>query len=212
MINSPHKHTPSSRRTPRRLTWICPLLVVMGVLASIAAAGVLALTWLFAEVDADLTKQEYECCWPEGATFAWTSNLMGARIPEEAADRRAGYKVGMRYDSGLLSFTLPSPQAEKYLAALTRPGTVTIANLHPEDKGYKPAAGFGHLGLPEPETIVEGTRLGGLCSGDVKTPEAMNVHYCIELFAHQVKPGTTRFYMRSTIEPSVSPPPAPSKT
>lgn len=183
------------------------LFITMGVLASIVAAGVLALTWVSAKVDSDLTKQENECCWKDGATFAWMSDAMGVRIPQEAADRRAGYKVGMRYDSGLLTFTLPSAQAQKYLVALNPSGAVTIENLHPEDKDYKPAAGFRHLGLPEPETF-EAMRLGGLCSGDVKSPEGKDVHYCINLFAHEVKPGTTRIYMRSGIEPGLTPPPA----
>ncbi len=183
-----------------------PLLIAMGVLASIVAAGVLALTWLSARVDANLSKQENECCWKDGATFAWMSDAMGVRIPQEAADRRAGYKVGMRYDSGLLAFTLPSAQAEKYLVALNPSGAVTIENLHPEDKDYKPAAGFRHLGLSEPETF-EAMRLGGLCSGDVASPEGKDVVYCISLFAHEVRPGTTRIYMRSSIEPGLTPPP-----
>lgn len=187
------------------------LLITLGVLASIVAAGVLALTWLSAKVDSDLTKQENECCWKDGATFAWTSDAMGVRVPQEAAARRAGYKVGMRYDSGLLAFTLPSAQAEKYLEALNPSGAVTIENLHPEDKDYKPAAGFRHLGLPEPETF-DAMRLGGLCSGDVESPEGKDVNYCIDLFAHEVKPGATQIYMRSTIEPGLTPPPATPET
>ncbi|MEU0394534.1 hypothetical protein ABZ208_17500 [Streptomyces sp. NPDC006208] len=162
-------------------------------------------------MDADLTKQEMECCWEDGATFAWMSDVMGVRVPDKAADRRAGYKVGMRFDSGLLAFTLPSPQAEKYLVALRPAGVVAIENLHPEDKNYKPAAGFRHLGLPEPETFEE-TRLGGLCEGDVNTPEGKEVTYCVDIFAHEFQPGTTRIYMRSTIEPSLTPPPATPKT
>ena len=140
--------------------------------------------------------------------LAWMSDQMGIRIPDTASDRRAGYKVGERYDTGLLSFVLPTDEAETYASRLIRSGTKMIENLHPEEKDYRPAAAFGHLGLPEPETFVKGLRKTSLCPDDLATPEGKYLQRCVDLFAHEFTPGTTRIYVRSTIEPSVTPPSA----
>ncbi|MEU6633358.1 hypothetical protein ABZ905_34525 [Streptomyces parvus] len=83
-----------------------------------------------------------------------------------------------------------------------------IGNSHPEEKDYRPAAAFGHLGLPEPETFVQGLRKASLCPDDLASPEGKYLQRCIDLFAHEFTPGTTRIYVRSTIEPSITPPPA----
>ncbi|PVC97259.1 hypothetical protein [Streptomyces sp. CS147] len=151
---------------------------------------------------------EMTCCWEDGATPTWMSDQLGIRIPERASDRRAGYKVGQRYDTGLLSFVLPSEEAETYTGRLIEKDTVMIENSHPKEKGYRPAAAFGHLGLPEPEAFVQGLRKASLCPDDLASPEGKYLQRCIDLFAHEFTPGTTRIYVRSTIEPSVAPPPA----
>lgn len=83
-----------------------------------------------------------------------------------------------------------------------------IDNSHPKAKDYRPAAAFGHLALPEPETFVQGLRKTSLCPDDLTTPEGKYLQRCVDLFAHEFTPGTTRIYVRSTIEPSVTPPPA----
>jgi len=135
------------------------------------------------------------------------SGRLGTRVPEGASDRRAGYEVGQRYDTGLLPFVLPSEEAETYTGRLIQKGTVMIENSHPKEKGYRPAAAFGHLGLPEPETFVQGLRKTSLCPDDLATPEGTYLQRRVDLFAHDFTPGTTRIYVRSTIEPSVRPPP-----
>ncbi|WP_344320262.1 hypothetical protein [Streptomyces macrosporus] len=174
------------------------------------AAAVAGLFAYFADKAlSDQAEKEKECCWAEGATPEWMSKVIGVRVPESAEDRRVGYKIGTRYDTGLLAFTLSSEEAGEYLVALNPGGAVTIDNLHPRPKDYKPDAPFARLGLPEPETIVKGMRLGGLCPGDVDSPEGRDTNHCVDIFAHEFKPGTTRIYLRSTIEPGVSPLPSP---
>ncbi|MEK8144853.1 hypothetical protein NKH18_34810 [Streptomyces sp. M10(2022)] len=183
-------------------------VIVVSVLLACVAATIGVVSCAADDVSSDLTDQEMTCCWEEGATPAWMSVQLGIRVPEAASDRRAGYKVGLRYDSGLLSFVLPSEEAETYTSRLIQKDTVMIENSHPEEKGYRPAAAFGHLGLPEPETFVQGLRKTSLCPDDLATPEGQYLQRCVDLFAHEFKAGTTRIYVRSTIEPSVTVPPA----
>ncbi|WP_344633602.1 hypothetical protein [Streptomyces glaucosporus] len=180
----------------------------MAVVVAVAAAVVGSFAYFGDKALSDLDRQEKECCWADGATPEWMSEVIGVEIPASATDRRAGYKIGSRLDTGLLAFTLPSNEAEKYLVALNPGGAVTVENLRPQPKDYKPAAAFAHLGLPEPETIREARR-GGFCDGDLDSPEGKEANYCVKLFAHEFKPGSTRIYLRSTIEPAVSPLPTP---
>ncbi|MGW6283784.1 hypothetical protein [Streptomyces sp. NPDC055107] len=187
----------------RRVPVAC---VVALVLLACAAAAVGVFSWVAEEVSSDLTDQEMTCCWEDGATPGWMSGQLGIRIPEGASDRRAGYKVGQRYDTGLLSFVLTSEEAETYTGRLVGKGTVMVGNSHPEEKGYRPAAAFGHLGLPEPETLVQGLRTTSLCPDGLTTPEGTYLQRCVDLFVHELDADTTRIYVRSTVEPSVTPP------
>ncbi|MFC9751956.1 hypothetical protein [Streptomyces sp. NPDC056921] len=183
-------------------------VVVVLMLLACVATTIGVVSCIADDVSSDLSDQEMTCCWEDGATPAWMSGQMGIRIPEAASDRRAGYKVGQRYDTGLLSFVLPGDEAETYTGRLIRNDTKMIGNFHPEEKDYRPAAAFGHLGLPEPETFVEGLRKISLCPDELTTPEGKYLQRCVDLFTHEFEPGTTRIYVRSTIEPSVTPPPA----
>ncbi|WP_406145938.1 hypothetical protein [Streptomyces sp. NBC_01012] len=183
-------------------------VIVLSVLLACAAGTIGVVSCVTEKVSSDLMDKEMTCCWEDEATPAWMGDQMGIRIPDAASDRRAGYKVGERYDTGLLSFVLPGDEAETYTSRLIRSGTKMIENLHPEEKDYRPAAAFGHLGLPEPETLVHGLREVSLCPDDLATPEGKYLQRCVDLFAHEFTPGSTRIYVRATIEPSVTPPPA----
>ena len=186
----------------RRRLLVAAAGIVAVVVVAVGAFYLLADKWL-----TDSVEKEKECCWEAGATPAWMSEQIGLRVPGNAADRRAGYKVGERYDTGLLSFTLPAIEATAYLAPLTPKGTRMIRNLEPEPANYRPAAGFAHLGLPEPETLVNGLLKGGFCPDNVDSPDAEHLAYCVKVFSHEYTPGMTRIYLRSTIEPGLTPPP-----
>ncbi|WP_327678893.1 hypothetical protein [Streptomyces sp. NBC_00467] len=206
-MNSTSSVPSRERSAHRRLRG--PGVVVLAVIACVAAA-VGGFVYLADDGSSDRADDEMTCCWESGATPAWMSEQIGIRIPKAASDRRAGYKTGSRHDTGLLVFTLPSREADEYTSRLIRPGTKMIRNFHPEDKGYRPAAAFAHLELPEPEIFVEGLRRVSLCPDDLKTPEGRYLRRCVDLFAHEFKPGSTRFYVRSSIEPGLTPPPATS--
>ncbi|MGY0058416.1 hypothetical protein ACWY4P_17990 [Streptomyces sp. LZ34] len=183
-------------------------LIAGGSVLAIAVAAVVTFAIIADDAVSDQADQDKKCCWKSGATPAWMSETMGIRIPAAASDRRAGYKTSSRYDIGVLSFTLPRREADAYLSQLVPADQEMIANLHPEQKGYKPMAPFAHLGLPEPETLVKGARRVGFCPDELTSPEGKHLHYCVDLFAHEFAPGSTRVYIRSTIEPGVTPPPA----
>ncbi|MYY07410.1 hypothetical protein GT204_00520 [Streptomyces sp. SID4919] len=85
--------------------------------------------------------------------------------------------------------------------------TEMIGNLHPKEKDYRPADAFGRLGLGEPETFVKGLRRVGFCPDELETPEGRHLQRCVSLFVHEFEPGATRVYVRSAVEPSVTPPP-----
>ncbi|MEU3821411.1 hypothetical protein AB0E74_17620 [Streptomyces sp. NPDC030392] len=198
--------TTAEDRPKRRRHLPIPFVLLLAFSPVPAAFG--AVVWMAEEVSSDLTDKEMTCCWEDGATPAWMSERIGIRIPETASDRRAGYKVGERYDTGLLSFVLRSDEAAAYTGRLVPPGIRMSGNLHPEAQGYRPAAAFGHLGLREPETLVQGLRRTSLCPDGLETSEGQYLQRCIDLFTHEFKPGATRIYIRSTIEPSVTPPPS----
>ena len=206
-MKSSSKIAPGEQPARRRMP---VTVIVLSVLLACAAATIGVVSCVTEKVSSDLLDKEMTCCWEDGATPAWMSDQMGIRIPATASDRRASYKVGERYDTGLLSFVLPADDAETYTGRLIEDGTEMIKNFHPEKKDYRPAAAFGHLGLVEPETLVQGLRRISLCPDDLATPEGQYLQRCVDLFAHEFTPGTTRIYIRSTIEPSVTPPPAPA--
>ncbi|MET9654731.1 hypothetical protein ABZZ44_31275 [Streptomyces sp. NPDC006460] len=187
--------------------------VVVAVLLAVAGAVVVSFALLADRWLSGSAASEKECCWAAGATPAWTSERLGLPIPAGAADRRAGYKSGERYDTGLLSFTLPTREATAYLAPLTPKGTRLIRNTEPRGADFSRADGFAHLGLPEPETLVEGLLHGDACPGaatvpDDADPADIDPGRCAEVYAHEVTPGTTRLYLRSTFESGRTPPPA----
>ncbi|MFF1501818.1 hypothetical protein ACFVZR_18480 [Streptomyces sp. NPDC058316] len=122
-------------------------VVIALVFAACAAVVIGVFARAVDDVESDLSDQEMNCCWEKGATPAWMSEQMGLRVPEAASDRRAGYKAGQRFDTGLLSFVLPSKEAEAYTGRLVPEGTRMIKNFHPKEKDYRPAAAFSRLGL-----------------------------------------------------------------
>jgi hypothetical protein len=182
------------------------VLVLAVVLVALAPVAAVAYIVVSSHWTSKSKKAQQE--WKSGATPAWMSKQMGLRIPEQAADRRAGYRTSAAYDSGILAFTLPSDDANRYLARLIPPDTKMIENFDPEKKGYKPMAPFSHLDLPEPETLFEGMRMSNFCPEGLSTPEGKHLQHCVDLFAHQYRQNTTRIFVRSTIEPGVTPPPA----
>ncbi|MFE7333278.1 hypothetical protein [Streptomyces griseus] len=200
-----HEVEGEQSKSPRRPRVALAIVALALCVGGAAVAG--GLWWVTDRSESQLVNQEMNCCWEEGATPAWMSEQIGIRFPEQASDRRAGYKVGQRYDTGLLSFVLPSKDARTYTDRLIPDDIEMSGNTLVKEKDYRPAATFTHLKLPEPETFTRNLRRTSLCPEGLDTPEGTHLQRCIDLFVHEFEPGTTRLYIRSTIEPSVTPPP-----
>ncbi|MEU6891551.1 hypothetical protein ABZ934_07070 [Streptomyces sp. NPDC046557] len=81
-------------------------------------------------------------------------------------------------------------------------------NRHPEPPGYSRDDAFTHLGLPEPETLVESMRSTSVCPRETKTPEGGSLRLCTKVYAHEFPPGVTRLYLRADSDaPLTEPPP-----
>ncbi|WP_328862148.1 hypothetical protein [Streptomyces sp. NBC_00306] len=175
-------------------------LLISGTAVMVVMAAVVS-GILFSGSDVSVGRAEKAdaCCWREGVTPAALSELIGIRIPEPATDRRAGHKIGERDDTGVLAFTLPTDDADAYTSRLFRKGTQMVGNLHPQDQDFRPPGGFAHLGLPEPETLVEGLTQGSECPDELTTPEGRHLKTCIDLFAHELGAGVTRIYVKATV-------------
>ncbi|KJY30703.1 hypothetical protein [Streptomyces katrae] len=147
-----------------------------------------------------------ECCWEQDATPEWAASVTGLRVPDTAVDRRAGLHSNMQYDVVLLAFTVRTEEADKFLEPLRRQGTQMAHNRHPEAPGYTRGDGFSHLGLPEPETLVDGMRITSVCPGETKTPESGALRLCAKIQAHEFQPGTTRIYVRADSDATIEKP------
>ncbi|WP_406401103.1 hypothetical protein [Streptomyces uncialis] len=163
--------------------------------------------------------------WAAGITPEWMSKQMGLTVPTAAKSAEAAYEITSRFDTGLLTFTLTSSEAERYLKENPPKGkwlrpTAAATDAEPHD--------FAHFGLPEPETVKDGVRYGYVCPG-ADAPQAtgtpsgasedpfgssdaydMSDERCVRLYAHEYSPDRTRVYLRAHYDPGLSDLPASS--
>ncbi|KPI10899.1 hypothetical protein OV450_3207 [Actinobacteria bacterium OV450] len=180
--------------------WVFTGLCVLGFLGT-------ALTVMY-EMRQPAEAERRMCCWEENATPEWTAGLLGVHVPETATDRRAGLHSNVQYDAALLAFTVTTAEADRFVQPLRRDGTQMVPNLHPEEPGFTRSDGFTHLGLPEPETFVEGMRSTSVCPREAKTPESGALGLCAEIHTHEFQPGMTRIYLWAGSDAPLDKPPA----
>ncbi len=190
-------------------SWKRRLAVGAGVFAGLCGLGYAVMLVLGLITWQRLMEHDTKCCWEENATPEWMAGVMGFQVPQAATDRRAGFKTSSQYDVGLLSFTVPTAEADSFLQPLVPPGKKMFPNDKPKAPGYTRSDGFTHLGLPEPETFADGMRVRDVCRGEVETPEAKAVQFCTTIYAHEFQPGTTRIYLWAGMEGDIGKPPAP---
>ncbi|MFE5810896.1 hypothetical protein [Streptomyces sp. NPDC056491] len=176
-------------------SWQRRLAVGAWVFTGLCIIGILGMVLMVVYGLRYPTEDQKNCCWEPNATPEWAARVTGLRVPETATDRRAGLHTNLQYDVALLAFTVPTAEADRFLLPLRREGTQMVRNRHPQAPGYARSDGFSHLGLPEPETFVEGMWITSVCPHEVKTPEGDAVRLCAEIHAHEFQPGTTRIYV-----------------
>lgn len=195
---------PPSRAAWKYLLLALALLLVLTVLLVLAVGGALAL--LADQAIDQESKQDAKCCWEKHATAASVSERLGVHIPASATDQRAGVKQNSRNTIALLAFSLPTRDADAYLAQLL-----------PEDWTMEPPDGIGgaapveasssfrHLGLPEPGTAgpeSDVRAVVGLCPDSLGgAAKSDTLKRCIDLYRRPVTgPGDqTWLYFRSQV-------------
>ncbi|MFG2971597.1 hypothetical protein ACGFYY_01170 [Streptomyces sp. NPDC048331] len=192
----------------RRKPWQRRLAIGAGIFVSLCVLGVLTmLVPLAHEWGRPADAEGRACCWEENATPEWTAGALGVRVPEAATDRRAAFHSNVQYDAALLTFTVSTAEADRFLQPLLREGDPMARNRHPYEPGYTRSDGFSHLGLPEPETFTEGMRVTSVCPREAKSPESGALRLCVDIHAHEFRPGTTRVYLWAGSDAPLQKPP-----
>ncbi|MFI6344002.1 hypothetical protein [Streptomyces sp. NPDC050560] len=199
-MTSPSAPPVSSGQPARkcRRHWLLPLTVAV----VLVVGGVLVLEEFVGRSVDGQAAHDSVCCWEKDAGPDSVSHRIGVRIPASAVDRRAGVKTNARYTTAILAFTLPTRDAESYLARLV-PGDVTmVAPLRPGDPvPAEPDSSFRHLRLPEPSRAgpSSGTRTISLCS-DAASEEAARLRHCVDVYRGPAAGAhDTRLYFRSAV-------------
>ncbi|GAA2635881.1 hypothetical protein GCM10009863_60490 [Streptomyces axinellae] len=133
--------------------------------------------------------------WKKDVTAHDVSREMGLEIPDGAERRRAAWQENPREDILLLSFQLPSRQLPPFAEKLDL--ETPLAEPGPDsapDSGTGAAAPFGHLGLPEPET-VKGVRKGSSCPPCTGNKKARVGYW--EIFTQPLEKERARVYLRA---------------
>jgi hypothetical protein len=192
--------------------------LVVGVTAGVLVLGAMALAGC-APSGRDsgggrVAEDTSDARWAEGITPQWMSERMGVDIPPTAQAAQAAYQVTSRFDTGLLTFTLTRAEGEEYLRKHPPEGRWLEPTAAQTDI---PSHNFARFGVPEPETLKDGTRYGYVCpdqAGATDTASASGAaddlydtsdEKCVRLYAHAYTPTRTRIYLRAHFEPGISP-------
>ncbi|MEU2429195.1 hypothetical protein ABZ611_06675 [Streptomyces sp. NPDC007861] len=108
--------------------------------------------------------------WDDKATPETVGRLMNIELPAKATDLRAALQNGFQDDGLLLTFTLPTSEAEAFLEQL-HPEAELRQRDEPRENVVKPTAPFSHLGHPEPESLpdIREGQVCAPCSGDLNS-------------------------------------------
>ncbi|WP_405805195.1 hypothetical protein [Streptomyces sp. NBC_01187] len=129
--------------------------------------------------------------WEKGVTAGDVGRQLGVEVPEGARQRRAGLQVNPQEDVLLLSFQLPRDELGPFVEKLALEDP--LKKLEPIDAEKPSAAPFGHLKLPEPETLDQ-VRKGSVCppcAGNKKSRVQS-----LEIFTQPLGKERVRVYLR----------------
>lgn len=149
-------------------------------------------------------RTEHDSTWREGVTAASVAQRIGIRTPKSATGERAGVRDNSRYTVALITFTVPTRDAQSYLARLVPEDTDMVTPVAPGDTPPPaPDASFRKLGLPDPATAEpdSGVRTANLCP-DANSKEAAHLKHCVDVYQGPVAGGgdaRTRLYFRATV-------------
>ncbi|MEV8462625.1 MULTISPECIES: hypothetical protein [Streptomyces] len=129
--------------------------------------------------------------WKKDAGAAEVAAFMGVTVPEGATRTKGAVQVNPQEDVYLLSFVTTEKNAEGIAADLH-----AREPLRARKKDFAPEGErFGHLGLPEPQTLA-GTRWAGVCPPCVDDTRRTRVQW-IEIYVQSLQPDRARVYLQA---------------
>lgn len=187
-------------KTRKLIIWI-----IAGFI-SVAAVATGALYALSSHMSREVDKQD-KCCWIDAVTFDQIVHVIGIDIPNNVTDRRSAFHSGSRWDTGLIAFTLPDEEAERYIkSAIPHKEKKLRPNSSFEMERGDSATPFGEIDLPEPEKIEANLLRTSICPDNTSTKETKNLENCVDIFVHDLADDRTRIYMRSQFYERISTP------
>lgn len=129
--------------------------------------------------------------WDEDAGAAEVAAFMRVAVPADATQTKGAVQLNPREDVYLLSFVTTEEKAEGIAADLhaSEPLKARKKDFAPEGER------FGHLGLPEPQTLT-GARWAGVCPPCADDTRRARVQW-IEIYVQSLEPDRARVYLQA---------------
>ncbi|MFI6058536.1 hypothetical protein [Streptomyces sp. NPDC051286] len=129
--------------------------------------------------------------WDKKAGATEASAFMNVAVPEGATQAKGAVQVNPQEDIYLLSFVTSEKNAEDIAEDLH-----SEVPLKAQKKDFAPEGErFGHLGLPEPQTL-KGVRSTGVCPPCVKDDRRKKVQW-IDIYVQAFKADQARVYLQA---------------
>ncbi|MEW2485889.1 hypothetical protein [Streptomyces sp. NPDC048411] len=129
--------------------------------------------------------------WDKKAGATEASAFMNVAVPEGATQAKGAVQVNPQEDIYLLSFVTSEKNAEDIAEDLH-----SEVPLKAQKKDFAPEGErFGHLGLPEPQTL-KGVRSTGVCPPCVKDDRRKKVQW-IDIYVQAFKDDQARVYLQA---------------
>lgn len=129
--------------------------------------------------------------WDEGAGAAEVAAFMRVTVPADATQTKGAVQVNPQEDVYLLSFVTTEKNAEDIAADLHAPEPLKARKKDFAPEGER----FGHLGLPEPQTLT-GVRWAGVCPPCADDARRARVQW-IEIYVQSLAPDRARVYLQA---------------
>ncbi|MFB6838998.1 hypothetical protein [Streptomyces sp. NPDC056361] len=129
--------------------------------------------------------------WEQGAGAPEAADFMKIDVPPGATEVKGAVQANPQEDVYLLSFVTDSKQAVRIAEDLRPEKPIhTKAVALPPDREL-----FGHLGLPEPQTL-KGARWAGVCPPCVKDHRRRSVQW-IDVYVYDTTGDKARVYLHA---------------
>ncbi|MGO4630212.1 hypothetical protein AB4225_04600 [Streptomyces sp. 2RAF24] len=129
--------------------------------------------------------------WEKGAGAPEAAAFMKVRVPAGATEVKGAVQANPREDVYILSFVTEAGEAVRIADDLRseKPTQTKAADLPPDEEV------FGHLGLPEPQTL-KGARWAGVCPPCVGDSRRRTVAW-IDVYVYDLAGGAARVYLHA---------------